>query len=60
MRTRKTSTQKAARTTVSMPVFMFVRATELQQKRGLTNFSAYVQALIYQDQKSAETVKAAA
>lgn len=48
-RPRKDATRKAVRTTVSMPMSMFVKATERQQKKGYNNFSAYLQSLLHQD-----------
>lgn len=57
-RTRKDATRKAARTTVSMPMALLVKATERQQTRGFNNFSAYVQSLVYRDVNEQKAVAA--
>jgi len=54
---RKPKRHHVVRTTISMPMPLFVKAAERQQKRGLNNFSAYVQVLLHTDQQPEETEK---
>lgn len=54
MKSKKPQAEKAVRTTISMPLVMFAGAVSRQKERKLTNFSAYIQSLVVNDEPKRE------
>lgn len=56
MKSGKPKTDRAVRTTISMPMKIYADAVGRQQARGLNNFSAYIQVLVHNDKPAPHAV----